>query len=244
MRVVLIPKPGRDLTQTKNWRPLNLINCIGNIGEKVVADRIQVEGRSLLHHQQYASVRGCSAVDVLYKLVVKAGQCLYGGGSVGWAFRDVKGDFQDVRSAEVIARMEGCGPLWCWLPWLQRFMSPQEFEVAWDGSVRGRGAAAKGVPHGSPLSPVLFLVFMAPILEDMERPVKEKVGRVEVQFPSYVDDLHCGLYDRRGAGEEEDKRERMQDLIARVQRVVAEVAAEQRLPLAADNEESMVLRGR
>ena len=76
MRVVLIPKPGRDLTQTKNWRPLNLINCIGKIGEKVVADRIQVEGRSLLHHQQYASVRGCSAVDVLYKSVVKAGQCL------------------------------------------------------------------------------------------------------------------------------------------------------------------------
>ena len=26
MRVVLIPNPGRDLTQTKNWRPLNLIN--------------------------------------------------------------------------------------------------------------------------------------------------------------------------------------------------------------------------
>lgn len=29
MKVVLIPKPGRDLTQTKYWRPLNLINCIG-----------------------------------------------------------------------------------------------------------------------------------------------------------------------------------------------------------------------
>ena len=41
MRVVLIPKTGRDLTQTKNWRPLNLINCIGKLGEKVVADRIQ-----------------------------------------------------------------------------------------------------------------------------------------------------------------------------------------------------------
>ena len=99
------------------------------------------------------------------------------------------------------------------------------------------------MPQGSPLFAVLFLVFMAPILKEMERRVKEEVGRVEVQFPSYVDDLHCGLYDRRGAGEEQVKHERMQDLIARVQRVVAEVAAEQRLPLAADKEESMVLRG-
>ena len=84
---------------------------------------------------------------------------------------------------------------------------------------------------------------MAPILEEMERRVKEEVGRVEVQFPSYVDDLHCRLYDRRGAGEEQVKYERMQDMIARVQRVVAEVAAEQSLPLAADKQESMVLRG-
>ena len=32
MRVVLTPKPGRDLTQTMICRPLNLINCIGNLG--------------------------------------------------------------------------------------------------------------------------------------------------------------------------------------------------------------------
>ena len=84
---------------------------------------------------------------------------------------------------------------------------------------------------------------MAPIVEEMERRVKEEGGRVDVQFLSYVDDLHRGLYDRRVAGEEEAKRERMQDLVARVQRVVNEVAAERELPLAADKEESMVLRG-
>ena len=243
MRVVLIPKPGRDLTQIKNWRPLNLINCMGKLGEKVVADRIQDHGTSILHHPQYGSVRGRSAVDILYKSVVKERQCLDNGGSVGWAFWDVKGRFQNVRSAEVLDRIGRCDPLRCWLPWLERFMSPREFEVAWDGSVRGRGAAAKGVPQGSPLSPVLFLVFMAPILEKMERRVKEEVGRVDVQFPSYVDDLHCGLYDRGVAGDEEAKRERMQDLVARVQRVVTQVAAERRLPLAADKEESMVLKG-
>ena len=122
-------------------------------------------------------------------------------------------------------------------------MSPREFEVAWDGSVQGRGAATKVVPQGSPLSPVRFLVFMASILEEMERRVKEEVGRVDVQFPSYVDDLHCELYDKRAAGEEEAKRERMQDLVAKVQRVGTEVAAERRLPLGAHKEELMVLRG-
>ena len=182
-------------------------------------------------------------MDVLYRSVVKARQNLKGGGSVGWAFWDVKGGFQNVWSVVVLARMERCTPLRCWLPWLERFISPRGFKVAWDGGVRGRGVATKGVQQGSPLSPVLFLVFMAPILEEMESRVKEEVGRVEVLFPSYVDDLHCGLYDIRGAEEEEVKRERMQDLVTRVQRVVAEVPAEQELPLAADKEESIVLRG-
>ena len=116
MRGVLIPKPGRDLIQTKNWRPPNLINCIGKLGEKVVADRIQEEGSSILHYWQYGYVRRRSAVDVLYKSVVKTTQYLKDGGSVGWAFCDVKGGFQNVWSVKVIARLEGCGPLQCWLP--------------------------------------------------------------------------------------------------------------------------------
>ena len=99
------------------------------------------------------------------------------------------------------------------------------------------------MPQGSPLCPVLFLVFMAPILEEMEGRMKEEVGKGDVQFPSYVDNLHCGLYDWRGAEEEEVKHERMQDLVARVQWVVAEVATEQMLPVPGDKEQSMVVRG-
>ena len=46
-----------------------------------------------------------------------------------------------------------------------------------------------GVPQGSPLSPVLFLVWLAPILVEMERRIREEVPGVGVEFPSYVDDL-------------------------------------------------------
>lgn len=51
------------------------------------------------------------------------------------------------------------------------------------------------------------------------------------------------IYNKRGAGEAENRRERMQDLAVRVQRVVAEVVAEECVPLATMKEESMVLCG-
>ena len=165
MQGVWIPKPEWNLNQTKNWRPINLINYVGKLGEKVMAYRIQEQRESLLHHWQFGSVHGRSAMDVLYKSVIQVKKSLENMGSVGWAFLDVKGGFLNVWSAEVFARMAGCGPLQCWSAWLERFKSLMEFKVACDGCVRGRGTATTGVAKGSPLSPVLFLVYMAPILE-------------------------------------------------------------------------------
>ena len=66
IRVAFISKPSRDLTLAKNWRPLNHINCVEILGEKVVAGRIKNFGGDLFHHLQFGSVRGRSAVDVLY----------------------------------------------------------------------------------------------------------------------------------------------------------------------------------
>ena len=85
-----------------------------------------------------------------------------------------------------------------WSKWLGDFFRPRKFDVEWDGKVRGYGPANVGVPQGSPLSPVVFLIWMAPILGGMER-IREKVGIgvgmagrdavADVELPSFVDDM-------------------------------------------------------
>ena len=88
---------------------------------------------------------------------------------------------------------------------------------------------------------------MAPILAEMEWRIKEEVPGVSVEFPSYVDDLHCGLYDGGRMTRELgtiDRRERMEELLDRVSVVLKEVAAEHGLPLAEDKEERLVLRNK
>ena len=91
MRAVLIPKSSRDLTKTKSWRPINLINCVGKLGEKVVADALQEE--DLLHGHQFRGAKGRSALEAVYQVVVKAQRCMSRGGEVAWRFWDVKGGF-------------------------------------------------------------------------------------------------------------------------------------------------------
>lgn len=80
MRVVLIPKPGRDLTKTKHWRPINFINCVGKLGEKVVADTLQ-EG-DLVHGCQFGRVRRRSGLEAVFRAVVKAHRYISRGGKV------------------------------------------------------------------------------------------------------------------------------------------------------------------
>ena len=120
MRVVFRPKPGRDLSRTKSWRPINLINCIRKLGEKVVADVLQDAG--LLHRKQFGGVKSRSAVEAVFRVVVKARRCMAKGGEVGWGFWDVKGGFRDVVRSEVLSRMRESEEGVRWTRWVHEFM--------------------------------------------------------------------------------------------------------------------------
>ena len=100
------------------------------------------------------------------------------------------------------------------------------------------------MPQGSPLSPVLFLVWMAPILVEMERRIQEEVPGVG---PSYLDNLHWGLNNEHASCrrlEEVELRELMENLIEWVSVVRKEVAVERGHPLAENKEERLILHVR
>ena len=43
-KVIFIPKPNKDHQAAKGWRPINLINCVGKLVEKVIEDELQEAG--------------------------------------------------------------------------------------------------------------------------------------------------------------------------------------------------------
>ena len=69
-KVVIIHKLGKDHEKMKGWRLINLINCIGKLEEKVVADVLQ--GYGLLHKHQFRSVKGRLASKVALRTVTRA----------------------------------------------------------------------------------------------------------------------------------------------------------------------------
>lgn len=89
-------------------------------------------------------------------------------------------------------------------------------------------------PQGSPLSPVVFLIFMASILEAMENRIRAATG-LETELPSYVDDILASIMDPRAT-------KNMDQVLDRANIVVNEAAMEWGLPLELDKMERLVFR--
>ena len=113
--------------------------------------------------------------------------------------------------------------------------------MEWDGKVRGQGITNIGVPQGSPLSPVVFLIFMAPILHNMEDKLAEGLEwrgkRVDLELPSYVDDIMASLMDWGGTRDTT----RMLD---KANGIVTEVVAKWELPLEESKTERLILKNK
>ena len=229
-KVVSIPKPNRDLALLKARRPITLINCIGKLVEKVVADELQQPG--LLHRHQFGSVKGSSAIDAVFREVTRVQRCLSAGGKSRWGLWDVKGGFQNVKKDMVLRKLQEPKEGKRWSGRISKFFRQRDCTIEWHGKIRGSGKTNVGVPQGSPLSPVVFLIYMAPILEDMEQQVSMATG-LDIEVPSYVDDIMACVLDKDGV-------ENIQEVLKEVDKVVGAVAAKWDLPLEKEQHEEIV----
>ena len=118
-----------------------------------------------------------------------------------------------------------------WSGWISKYFRQRDFTIEWDGKIRGNGKTNVGVPQGSPLSPVVFLIYMAPILEDMEQQVSMATG-LDIEVPLYVDDIMACVLDNDGV-------ENLKEVLKEVDKVVGMVAAKWDLPLETEKDKEI-----
>lgn len=233
MKVVMIPKPGKDSTQVKNWRPIVLAQTIGKLWDKAMADGLQTDAE--LHWGQMGGRRGHSAIDALMWITGRAEQAVRSKGRAHLLCFDVKSAFNIVRKDAVIRQLQGT-PAEQWIPHVERFLTSRDFQMWWDNRARGQGSMTHGAPQGSPLSPILFLIFLKPLLEAIENFATQVTQtthkRAQVYVTSYVDDINILIV-------APDGRTRIMSLASKITVQFQTLAETMGIPLLDDKEDSL-----
>ena len=160
--VRLLPKAGRRLTRASDFRPISLSPVMGKLLEAIFARRLlRLAGqRSLLPPEQSAFQPASGAIEQVLLLAQRAGQALNAGLATTVVSLDVAKAFDTVWHAGLLRTCKEQLPAPS-ARWIAAFLRERQMAVLEEGHVSSTFPLRTGVPQGSPLSPLLFILYVA-----------------------------------------------------------------------------------
>ena len=182
--VVVIPKPDKpDYTFPKAHRPISLLECMSKLLEKVIANRIQhdITKRELVPTNQFGGRQHSSCSDAGLALLHDIQEAHRRGLKCAILLFDVKGFFDHVNHGRLVSIMRHLGFDRRVSAWLENFLKDRRVRLKFNNILAEERGQPVGVPQGSPISPVLSIIYTSPLLHLMRDWANSSLGM-------YVDD--------------------------------------------------------
>lgn len=158
----MLGKPGKDdYTQPGSYRPIALINTLAKVFEKTIASYMSqlAEGESVLHEGHYGARSGRSSQEALIHLVSWVKAQWRAGRIVGAILADVKSAFPSVHHPRMLNILETQGFPPDLVNIVRSFLGDRETYLSFNGFDSNNFKLSRGLPQGSPLSPLLYLLY-------------------------------------------------------------------------------------
>lgn len=188
-RGVVIPKPGKDdYSKAKSFRTISLLNVMGKVLERVVADFLNdhMESRGGFHPGQFGGRRRLGAPDAVARMVMHVQRVWKRGQMAGLLCMDIKGAFPTTNAAVLQSVLKDQETPDNIVKWVGSFMSQRTVGMEIDGELGTLIEYRSGLPQGSPTSPVLFNVLMSDMARFVEKKISQKNIRHSTPPPSWV----------------------------------------------------------
>ncbi len=166
-RVVVLPKAGnRDWALPASYRPIALLSCLGKGLERLMARRLAFWAKELkiLAPDQCGAISQRSATDLTMALLSDINDQWAQHRVAGMVTIDAQGAFDGVLGGRLIYRLREQGWPKEVLDWVHSFLSNRTARINLDNTTSEPFRTYGGLPQGSPVSPILFLLYIEPLL--------------------------------------------------------------------------------
>ena len=164
---VIIPKPNKpDYSIPKAYRPIALLNTMGKLLTKILANRLQHDAAQygLLHREQFGGIQGHSTIDAGLVLTDFISEHRERGWHTSVCALDIAQFFPSLSHAVMgrILKRLGFSPILVNL--IKSYFSDRVTAYKWDNAVSKSYNFSLGTPQGDCLSPILSALYLSVII--------------------------------------------------------------------------------
>lgn len=143
-----------------NYRGIAKLSCIPKLFEKIIYDCIELSCRQIISPSQHGFVKGRSTTTNLLEFVSEIIMKMQNGFQTDAVYIDFSKAFDRVNHNVLLYKLASMGFADWFIKWIQSYLTNRTQFVMFNETMSNVIPATSGVPQGSHLGPLLFVLFV------------------------------------------------------------------------------------